>query len=53
MENILEFGTDGIRGNVSESAISPEFALKLGIATGIALADKKKATEVIIGRDTR
>ena len=41
-ENGPEFGTDGIRGSVSEKEISPEFALKLGIATGVTLKIAEK-----------
>jgi len=46
------FGTDGIRGKVGESLITPEFALKLGWAAGrvLAKAGKKK---VLIGKDPR
>jgi phosphoglucosamine mutase len=45
------FGTDGIRGCVGESAINPEFVLKLGWATGIALCGE--GDKVLIGKDTR
>ena len=46
------FGTDGVRGEVGQSCIAPEFILKLGWAVGKVLAngDRKK---VIIGKDTR
>jgi phosphoglucosamine mutase len=46
------FGTDGIRGRVGSSDITPEFILKLGWAVGRVLAngDRKK---VLIGKDTR
>ena len=46
------FGTDGIRGEVGNSLITPEFALKLGWAAGrvLAKAGKKK---VLIGKDPR
>ena len=47
------FGTDGIRGPVSEKGISPEFALKLGIATGATLKSSWETVDVVIGRDTR
>ena len=53
MKNGLEFGTDGIRGSVSEKEISPEFALKLGIATGVTLKNSRETVDVVIGRDTR
>src|SRR4249920_3549965 len=60
------FGTDGIRGRVGESPITPELMLKLGWAAGrtLAAADGAHravvATEragdrpgVLIGKDTR
>lgn len=46
------FGTDGIRGKVGESLITPEFALKLGWAAGRVLA-KFGNKKVLIGKDTR
>ncbi len=44
------FGTDGIRGRVGKSPISPDFMLRLGWAVGKALGRKGK---VLIGKDTR
>jgi phosphoglucosamine mutase len=46
------FGTDGIRGKVGHSHITPEFALKLGWAAGRVLA-KDGAKKVLIGKDPR
>jgi phosphoglucosamine mutase len=48
------FGTDGIRGRVGDSPVTPDFMLKLGWATGkvFAGADGSKPT-VVIGKDTR
>ena len=48
------FGTDGIRGKVGDSPVTPDFMLKLGWATGkvFARADGTKPT-VLIGKDTR
>lgn len=46
------FGTDGIRGRVGQSPITPDFALKLGWAAGRVLA-KEGVKKVIIGKDTR
>ncbi|AGH81764.1 phosphoglucosamine mutase [Psychromonas sp. CNPT3] len=46
------FGTDGIRGKVGESWITPEFALKLGWAAGRVLA-KSGTKKVLIGKDPR
>ncbi|MEP0356323.1 MAG: phosphoglucosamine mutase [Paraglaciecola sp.] len=46
------FGTDGIRGKVGESAINPEFVMKLGWAAGKVLANTG-TNKVLIGKDTR
>lgn len=46
------FGTDGIRGLVGRSPITPEFALKLGWAAGKVFA-KNGNKKVLIGKDTR
>lgn len=46
------FGTDGIRGKVGDSLITPEFALKLGWAAGRVLA-KSGSHKVLIGKDPR
>ncbi len=48
------FGTDGIRGRVGESPITPDFMLKLGWACGKVFASGGDArSSVIIGKDTR
>ena len=49
------FGTDGIRGRVGGSAISPEFVVRLGHAAGKVLArhSKDEHPTVLIGKDTR
>ena len=51
------FGTDGVRGRVGESPITPELVLKLGWAAGRVLAaNDGRAGErptVLIGKDTR
>ena len=51
------FGTDGIRGRVGQSPITPDFVLQLGYAAGKVLAHaQNNGTErprVIIGKDTR
>ena len=51
------FGTDGIRGRVGESPITPELVLKLGWAAGRVLAAGDSAAAehpaVLIGKDTR
>ncbi|SDK39175.1 phosphoglucosamine mutase [Ferrimonas sediminum] len=46
------FGTDGVRGLVGESPITPGFAMKLGWAAGKALANQGNS-RVLIGKDTR
>ncbi|MDF1655171.1 MAG: phosphoglucosamine mutase [Coxiellaceae bacterium] len=46
------FGTDGIRGEVGQSLVNPEFMLKLGWAVGKVLAHDANPT-VLIGKDTR
>ncbi len=46
------FGTDGIRGLVGQSPITPEFALKLGWAAGKVFASAGNR-KVLIGKDTR
>lgn len=52
------FGTDGVRGKVGDSPITPEFVMKLGYAAGVTLVarEKRPAGEhpaVLIGKDTR
>ncbi|EPL6276755.1 phosphoglucosamine mutase [Proteus mirabilis] len=46
------FGTDGIRGKVGDSPITPDFVLKLGWAAGKVLA-RHDSRKIIIGKDTR
>ena len=49
------FGTDGVRGEVGQFPITPDFVLKLGYAAGRGLVqhDGKGRPTVIIGKDTR
>ncbi len=52
------FGTDGIRGRVGQSPITPDFVMRLGFAAGKVLvgAARMKPGErpsVLIGKDTR
>ncbi|MCL2872628.1 MAG: phosphoglucosamine mutase [Betaproteobacteria bacterium] len=51
------FGTDGIRGRVGATPITPDFALKLGWAAGRVLAravdSRGDHAGVLIGKDTR
>jgi len=46
------FGTDGIRGRVGQGAITPEFILKLGWATG-KVFEERGHCKILIGKDTR
>ena len=45
-------GTDGVRGLVGKSPISPDFVMKLGYSAGKVLAGKG-TKKVLIGKDTR
>ena len=47
------FGTDGIRGTVGMTPITPDFMLRLGHAVGIVLRRSVARPTVIIGKDTR
>lgn len=47
------FGTDGIRGTVGQSPITPDFMLRLGHAVGRVLRKTSKRPTVLIGKDTR
>ena len=50
------FGTDGIRGRVGTSPITPDLVLRLGYAAGKVLAQGesgKSRPTVLIGKDTR
>jgi phosphoglucosamine mutase len=47
------FGTDGIRGTVGMTPITPDFMLRLGHAVGSVLRRTVSRPTVIIGKDTR
>jgi phosphoglucosamine mutase len=47
------FGTDGIRGTVGQSPITPDFILRLAHAVGRVLKYKEAHPVVLIGKDTR
>lgn len=52
------FGTDGIRGEVGQGPITPEFVLRLGYAAGCTLVQREQLPvgerpAVLIGKDTR
>src|SRR6516225_488765 len=53
------FGTDGVRGKVGESPITPDFVMRLGYAAGRVLCNERAGARgherptVLIGKDTR
>ena len=47
------FGTDGIRGTVGRSPITPDFVLRLAHAVGRVLKRTEERPTVLIGKDTR
>jgi phosphoglucosamine mutase len=47
------FGTDGIRGTVGQSPITPDLMLRLGHAVGQVLRRETRRPTVLIGKDTR
>jgi phosphoglucosamine mutase len=49
------FGTDGIRGRVSQYPMTPEMALKIGKAAAVFFRDNTfhEHPKIVIGRDTR
>ena len=47
------FGTDGIRGHVGTTPITPDFMLRLGHAVGRVLKEQATRATVLIGKDTR
>ena len=50
----FHFGTDGIRGTVGASPMTPDFVLRLGYAAGKVLAGQGgQHPAVLIGKDTR
>ena len=47
------FGTDGIRGRANTPSMSPETALRVGLAAGLQFVRGGHRHQVIIGKDTR
>lgn len=47
------FGTDGIRGRSNVFPITPDFAMKVGMAAGVAFRRGDYRHRVVIGKDTR
>src|ERR1700746_2872823 len=47
------FGTDGIRGRTNPALLTPEIALKAGMAAGRIFTRGEHRHRVVIGKDTR
>ncbi|MEO1067497.1 MAG: phosphoglucosamine mutase, partial [Pseudomonadota bacterium] len=47
------FGTDGIRGKANVWPITPEIAMKVGMAAGLMFRNGDHRHRVVIGKDTR
>ena len=47
------FGTDGIRGLANGDKLTPELAMKVGMAAGLTFARGDHRNRVVIGKDTR
>jgi len=52
------FGTDGVRGRVGQSPITPDFVMRLGYSAGKVLLEQcnmpaGERPAVLIGKDTR
>ena len=47
------FGTDGIRGRANAAIMSPETAMRVGMAAGLALKRQNTRQRIVIGKDTR
>lgn len=47
------FGTDGIRGRVNTAKLTPEVAMKAGMAAGRIFTRGEHRHRVVIGKDTR
>ena len=47
------FGTDGIRGLANGDKLTPDLAMKVGMAAGIKFVNGDHRNRVVIGKDTR
>lgn len=47
------FGTDGIRGTANVGKMTPDVAMKVGMAAGVAFQRGKHRHRAVIGKDTR
>jgi phosphoglucosamine mutase len=47
------FGTDGIRGKANGPKLTPDLAMKVGMAAGLKFVNGDHRNRVVIGKDTR
>ena len=47
------FGTDGVRGCANVFPMTPEIAMKIGMAVGLLFSKNDEQSRVVIGKDTR
>ncbi|PRD43968.1 phosphoglucosamine mutase [Phyllobacterium phragmitis] len=47
------FGTDGIRGKANSFPMTPDIAMKVGMAVGLTFKRSGQGSRVVIGKDTR
>lgn len=47
------FGTDGIRGRANRSPMTPEIAMRVGMAVGMSFQRGSHRHRVVVGKDTR
>ena len=47
------FGTDGIRGLANGDKLTPDLAMRVGMAAGLKLVRGNHRNRVVIGKDTR
>ncbi|PYE88704.1 phosphoglucosamine mutase [Phyllobacterium leguminum] len=47
------FGTDGIRGKANSFPMTPDIAMKVGMAVGLLFRETGQGKRVVIGKDTR
>ncbi len=47
------FGTDGIRGRANRFPMTPDIAMRVGMAVGVAFRNGEHRHRVVIGKDTR
>ena len=47
------FGTDGIRGRANDGVMTPDVAMRVGMAAGLVLSEGDSRQRIVIGKDTR